>query len=114
MATAKPIRSGPQRSRLRRLLLAGALLALAVLAAFWTGIRNGARLDAAMGARLACSCRYLGGRSLGDCRKDVTSARVVLSEDEATKTITARVPLLATDRASFHQGAGCRLDPWTD
>lgn len=69
---------------------------------------------AAYGARIACSCRHVGGRSLDDCRKDFEPgmALVRLSEDEAAKSVTASVPLLASQSAIFREGRGCLLERW--
>lgn len=73
-----------------------------------------ARVGAAYGARVACSCRFEGGRSLGDCRKDFEPGMelVMLSEDAEAKSVTARFPLLARETATYREGEGCRLEPW--
>ena len=49
-------------------------------------------------ARVACGCRYAGNRALADCRKDFEPGMepIRLSEDAATKTVTAYVPLIAS------------------
>lgn len=75
-----------------------------------------ARAGAAYGAHTACSCRYIGGRELGDCRKDFVAGMglVFLSEDEGDRSVTARVPLLASETARYSEGRGCLLEPWTD
>lgn len=80
---------------------------------FWRPLTGYASTGAAYGARVACSCRYLGGRSLSDCRKDFEPGMelVMLSEDPAAKSVTARFPLLASETAHYHKGEGCRLDP---
>ena len=69
---------------------------------------------AAFGARTACSCRYIAGRSLDDCEKDFEPGMelVFLSDDEAEKAVTARVPLLASQTARYREGFGCVLEPW--
>lgn len=69
---------------------------------------------AAVGAHTACSCRYIGGRTLGDCRKDFEPGMeaVFLSDDEDERTVTARVPLLASETARYTPGKGCVLDSW--
>jgi len=98
-----------------------ALLALAVLlgalgwfyrepVAGYTGV------GAAFGARTACSCRYLAGRSLEDCKKDFEPGMelVFLSEDEESQSVTAYVPLLARDTARYREGFGCVLEPWNE
>ena len=74
-----------------------------------------AATGASYGARVACSCRYLGGRSLADCHKDMEGpvAWVSLSENAATQSVTARYPLLSGQTATFRPGWGCQLQPWT-
>lgn len=69
---------------------------------------------AAFGARTACSCRYVAGRDIKDCKKDFEPgmALVFLSEDADDKSVTARVPLLSSATARFHPGFGCLLYPW--
>lgn len=126
MATANPAanpapkpvtRTGKPRSRraLRLLVVLAAVLG-GLLAWFWTPLNGYARVGAAYGARVACSCRYAGGRSLGDCKKDFEPGMelIMLSEDAQAKSVTARFPLLASETATFHEGAGCQLEPWRD
>ena len=76
------------------------------------GYREQARIGAAFGARVACSCRYIGGRTLSDCRKDFEPGMepITLSEDPATKSVTARYPVLASATARYEEGWGCRLE----
>jgi hypothetical protein len=91
-----------------------AIVAAVLLAAFWSTVRSYAVAGASVGARVACSCRYLGGRQLADCRKDFEPGMgiVVLSEDLAAKSVTARVPLLSRETATFVEGEGCLMEPW--
>ncbi|MEZ5683277.1 MAG: hypothetical protein R3E03_03455 [Novosphingobium sp.] len=86
------------------------------LAWFWQPLNGYARTGAAYGARVACSCRFIGGRSLGDCKKDFEPGMelIVLSEDSQQKSVTARFPLLASETARLRPGEGCRLDPWRE
>ncbi|MFM6949709.1 MAG: hypothetical protein ACKOW1_01660 [Novosphingobium sp.] len=91
------------------------LLALVgLLGWFWAPLNAYAITGAAYGARVACSCHYLGGRSLDDCRKDFEPGMelVFLSRDAEAKSVTARFPLLATQTATYYEGQGCRLEPW--
>ena len=71
-----------------------------------------AQLDLGVGyaARVACGCRYIGGRALGDCHKDFEPGMepIRLSEDAATRTITASVPLIAWRSARFDPVLGCQ------
>ncbi|MCC6927100.1 hypothetical protein [Novosphingobium sp.] len=113
MATQNPaIRSrSPFR---RRVLTLGLVLLAALLAWFWGPLNAYARTGAAYGARVACSCRFLGGRELGDCKKDFEPGMelVMLSEDAQAKSVTARFPGLASQTASYRPGLGCQLEPW--
>ncbi|BBC71395.1 conserved hypothetical protein [Altererythrobacter sp. B11] len=113
MATAKNRSIGPNRHWPRILLLAVVLLA--VLGWYYQApIRGYTTLGTAFGARTACSCRFVAGRSLSDCKKDFEPGMemVFLSEDEAAKSVTARVPLIASETARFRRGYGCVLDRW--
>ncbi len=63
----------------------------------------------AYGARVACSCHYIGGRDIGDCEKDFEPGMEVigLSVDEEKKRVTASVPLMDSATAEFREGWGC-------
>ena|SRR6218665_379255 len=117
MATAKPKRLyQPRRSLTRRLAPWVALLAAAVIAWFWRPIHDRAQASAAYAARTACSCHYVAGRPLSDCRDDLPSGTgfVSLAEDAEGKSVTARVPLLSRQTATFLEGQGCVLERWAD
>ncbi|OYW47304.1 MAG: hypothetical protein B7Z08_03840 [Sphingomonadales bacterium 32-68-7] len=95
------------------------MLALAVLAGalgwfYRAPIAGYAATGAAFGARTACACRYVAGRDLNDCEKDFEPGMgaVFLSDDPDTRTVTAWVPLLASDTARYVEGYGCVLDRW--
>jgi hypothetical protein len=96
------------------MLLLGLGLIAILLAWFWAPLNGYAQTGAAYGARVACSCRYLGGRSLDDCRKDFEPGMelIMLSQDPQAKSVTATFPLLARQTARLQPGEGCRLDPW--
>jgi len=117
MAMTKPS-SGPRRRsrRSRKPVLAIGLLLAVLLFAFWPRLNGYAVAGASVGARGACSCRYLGGRELSDCRKDFEPGMwpVILSEDSTAKSVTATVPPLSRQTATFREGEGCLLEPWTD
>ena len=113
MATANPKPAG------RRRIWPSVLLALAVLAGtvawfYREPIAGYTTTGTAYGARTACSCRYVAGRPLGDCEKDFEPGMelVLLSDDPQTKTVTARVPLLASATARYREGFGGVLEPW--
>lgn len=101
---------------MRRLALVLVLLLGAALALYWQPLNSHAATGASYGARVACSCRYVGERPLSDCRQDFEPGMelVRLSEDEDTQSVTARFPLLSSQTATFRKGEGCVLEPWTD
>jgi hypothetical protein len=106
----------PRRKPWRRaavfVLIATALL----FGWFWKPLSSTALAGTAFGARTACSCHYVAGRSLSDCRKDFEPGMslIMLSADENSKSLTARFPLLARQTATFHEGEGCVLEKWED
>ena len=69
---------------------------------------------ASFGARTACSCHHLGGRALADCTRDFEPGMwaVFLSGDEDARSVTATVPLLARQTATYTPGPGCVLERW--
>lgn len=102
------------RRRWRMKLVVLALLLGGLAAWFWNPIYGYAVTGASYGARVACSCRFEGGRPLDDCRKDFEPGMslVTLSEDVEGKSVTARFPLLARQTATYREGWGCVLEPW--
>jgi hypothetical protein len=118
MATANPIAStSPVRRRwARRTVLALTILVFASIAWFRQPLGEYAVIGAAYGARAGCSCRFVEGRGFADCRKDFEPgmALVRLSEDAEKKSVTAGIPLLKHQTATFHEGEGCVLEKWAD
>jgi hypothetical protein len=100
--------------------LRSALLAVLLLSAagafVWPQLRSYGLTGASYGARVACSCRFVGGRPLGDCRKDFESGMelMTLSEDPAARSVTARFPLIASQTAAYREGWGCVLESWRE
>jgi hypothetical protein len=112
--TAPSLTIAPRRSwRIRAALIVAVLLA-ALLATFWSSIRGYGQTGASYGARVACSCRYAGGRTLSDCKKDFEPGMelVTLSEDAEAKSVTARFALMFPQTATYREGSGCVLEPW--
>lgn len=112
MANAKSSR----RSRywlLAFAILAG-LLAAAWFSSFGQRLRGDATAGTAYGARVACSCRFVAGRSLDDCAKDKLAGMELLrlTDDIAAKSVTASLPMITTATARLRPGYGCVLDPW--
>lgn len=104
----------PRRSRLVRwgLILLLALVVAGVLV--WPQLRGYAVTGASYGARVACSCRFVGGRTLGDCRKDFEPGMdlITLTENAEARSVTARFPLIARQTATYREGWGCVLESW--
>jgi hypothetical protein len=87
---------------------------LGVVAWFWPGISGNAVTAASVGARIACSCHFVEGRPLKQCRDDFEPGMgmVTLSADESAKSVTARVLVLSRQTATLREGAGCVLESW--
>lgn len=114
LATANPRSSKLRRRVWLALLLIGALVVAWVV--WGQGLRRTAAAGTAYGAHVTCSCRYIEGRSLDDCAKDKLEGMelVRFSEDQEVKSVTASVPLVASDTAEFREGYGCVMQPWED
>ncbi len=117
--TASPQELPPSRAARRPSRWSGclpwALIALVLLAVLlvwkFPSFKAQAELGSAYAARIGCSCRYVQVRSLESCQSDFEPGMemVSVSEDPEAKTITGRVPLLAS-RSARHAGtSGCLL-----
>ena len=100
----------------RTLITGGAVFVIVLLAGailYALSLRPQLELGVGYGARVACGCRYIGNRSLESCRKDFEPGMepIGLSEDAATKTVTASVPLLASRSVRFDPLLGCQPEP---
>ncbi len=116
MAKSKLRPNGTSRRRWPVYLILAALV-LAGLALFYRAEITGyASAGSSYAARIGCSCRFVGGRSLEDCKKDRLAGMelVTLTEDAAAKSVTARFPLVASDTATYREGYGCVLQEWRD
>ena len=101
----------------RRWLALMAVIAVALGGAwifYGDGLRKTGATGTAYAARVACSCRFVAGRGLDDCAKDKLEGMglVRLSEDAEAKSVTASIPLVASDTASYRKGYGCVLQEW--
>lgn len=96
-------------------MLVAAALAAAWFSAFGERLRGDAAAGSAYGARVACSCRFVSGRSMDDCAKDKLAGMALIrfSADEEAKSVTASVPLVASETARLRDGYGCVLDRWS-
>lgn len=97
-------------SRILRLSILG--LALLALGLGFYAYRQKPLLELGVGygARVACGCRYMGNRSLTDCRKDFEPGMelIQLSEDKAAQSVTASVPLIASRTVRYDKVLGCQ------
>lgn len=116
LANAKSPRARRGRSRVWPVVF---LLAVGGLAALWFSsfgerLRGDAAAGTAYGARVACSCRFVAGRSIEDCAKDKLAGMgmISFSADEDAGSVTASVPLIASETARLRSGYGCVLDSW--
>ena len=111
MATVKDTSRAPL-PKWRMALYIGAvflLILISVLAYNFTFITGQLNVGTAYGARVACSCRYVGGREIEDCRKDFEPGMelIGLTVDEDSNRVTASVPMIASATAEFREGWGC-------
>lgn len=79
-----------------------------------TTIDGYADVGTSYAARVACSCRFVAGRSLEDCEKDKLGGMelVSLSDDTEAKSVTATFPLVTANTATYREGFGCVLEKW--
>lgn len=104
-------------SRVTMWLLVLAIVGLA--AAIWFNrapIGGYADVGTSYAARVACSCRFVAGRSMEDCEKDKLGGMelVSLSDDVDAKSVTATFPLVTANTASLREGYGCVLEEWPE
>ena len=91
--------------------------ALAIGAYVYRAPINGyAQVGTAYAARVACSCRFVAGRSLEDCEKDKLAGMelVTLVDDAEAKSVTARFPLVTSNTATLREGYGCVMETWEE
>jgi len=113
MATAtskQPIKAKSANWRNAK-IVALVVLALAILWLVWNlnSIKGQARVGAAYGAHITCSCRYIEGRDMSSCETDKEAGMeiVSLSDDPENKRIYASVPFLAEAVAERRGTFGC-------
>lgn len=107
--------SRPSKSRFGPWLLLIAMLAIGVAVySYREPITGYADVSTSYAARVACSCRFVAGRSLDDCEKDKLDGMelVTLVDDPQAQSVTARFPLISSTTATYRQGYGCVLEKW--
>ena len=118
MATAKGRHGHQRRTSRRTFRLVAALVAVLglVLWMYRAPVEGYSTTATSFAARTVCSCHFIGGRDLSQCRDDLEPGMglVMLSADEEAKSVTARLPILSTQTASYREGWGCILEPWED
>lgn len=94
--------------------VAGGLILTGIALITWNWPHLQARAEAGVGygARIGCSCRYVQGRSLESCERDMEPGMetVWLDDDPAERRVTASVPLMARRAARYRPGFGCLLE----
>jgi len=116
MAIANNRRGGTASGKRAFPWVSALVLVVVIAAAVWwfygATIRGLSLAGTGYGAKNACSCRYIAGRDLNSCEGDFLPGMemVFLSEDEATNSVTASVPLIASQTARYRDGYGCVLD----
>ena len=109
--------TGPRKAARWPWVLLAVVAVLAGIAFFYRAPISGyAGAGTAYTARVACSCRFIGGRDLEDCAKDKLSGMelITLKEDVEAKSVTARFPLIISETATYREGYGCVLENWRD
>ncbi len=95
-----------------------ALVVIGIACSAWLAYGESAtrtsEVATAYAARVGCSCRFVAGRSLEDCEKDKLEGMelVSLSENAQSRSVTASIPVIASDTARYREGYGCVLDKW--
>lgn len=98
------------------LLVILAVVIAAALYIYREPIRGYANVGTSYAARVACSCRFVAGRSLTDCEKDKLGGMelVTLVDNLEAKSVTARFPLVTANTATYRDGFGCVLETWPE
>ncbi|WP_156423796.1 hypothetical protein [Erythrobacter sp. YT30] len=110
---AKAQKSGSMKVAVWLIVIVFCALA-AVFYTFREPIGGYAEVGTSYAARVACSCRFVSGRSLDDCEKDKLGGMelVTLVDDVDAKSVTARFPLVTANTATYREGFGCVLEKW--
>ncbi len=109
MATATSKTSKNHLRTARTVMLGVVALIVLLLVWNWGSIKGQARIGAAYGAHITCSCRYIEGRDMASCEtdKEAGMALVGFSDDPENMRVTASVPFLAEAVAEKRGAFGC-------
>ncbi len=107
--TQRPKEKGSKRKPALIVIAVVLFIALAWFAYNYRGIKGQAELAAAYGAHITCSCRYIAGRELNNCKRDFEPGMDMLAvtDDPENKRITASIPFLAKAIAERRGAYGC-------
>lgn len=108
-STPRTIAPDPWFKRLKIALSVIALFTALWLLWNWNSIKGQARVGAAYGAHVTCSCRYVEGRDMASCETDKEKGMemVRLSDDPENQRVYASVPFLAEALAERRGAFGC-------
>ena len=108
-STPRTIAPDPWFKRLKIALSVIALFTALWLLWHWNSIKGQARVGAAYGAHVTCSCRYVEGRDMASCETDKEKGMemVRLSDDPENQRVYASVPFLAEAVAERRGAFGC-------
>ncbi|WP_271079122.1 hypothetical protein [Aurantiacibacter sp. MUD61] len=93
------------------LLVAGALIAFF----FGEAIAGYSDVGTGYAARQACGCVYIAGQDIDSCYADLTPDMwpIWLSQDADAQSVSASIPLIASEEATYREGYGCVLEPYS-
>lgn len=99
--------------KMRWWILGGLALALVAGGVYAARVADQAGVAAAAMAKVACSCVFVGGRTLDACRADDPPGfeQVAVEIDETGKAAVARLLGVITRRAAYSETYGCTLEP---
>ena len=113
MATATSTEStkGSPRSFRKLKIVAVVVVMIAALWLLWNwnSIKGQARVGAAYGAHVTCSCRYIEGRDMASCETDKEDGMEIvrLRDDPENNRVYASVPFMAEAVAERRGAFGC-------
>lgn len=109
MATATSKAALTKRHTARNIALGVLAVIVLLLVWNWSSLKGQARVGAAYGAHIACSCRYIEGRDMASCETDKEAGMELVgySDDPENKRVTASVPFLAEAVAERRGAFGC-------